>query len=327
MNKRAIIAIGTLMCCLSMVFGGNESMAKQKTFEKKEIIMTPSDTMHCMYENEGKVQYAVDEYNGIVVNTIKDDSAEKEYKASRENHNIIFENVVVSDNTAISVDIKQKKYIKIEEYNKKGKKIFSFKDKPQTKKKSQWSVKEVWKQNNKIYYVVSESNTANLKKETLHIRCLDKKNKKIISDNAFKVERHSNIKHEDGKIYVLTDKNVDMYSNTGKKLNSYRLPEGERNYDNVGDVQRNYLEFHEYDVCGKYIYYCNANGIFRCDAKKSNNFELYYDAKDDEFFGKEYGVVDMCFADNNTFYIMLNHCNDFEACMYVTASKIIEYSK
>ena len=165
-------------------------------------------------------------------------------------------------------------------------------------------------------------------------RCINKKSKKVKDMRSFKLDaaksvlsRENYLKIEKGKIYVLCEKKINVYSLNGNLLYTCKLPDGERtiriDYDYSPEIV-NYLTFNDFSVCGDYVYYCNRNGIYRWNMKGRGGFTLYYNAEGDEYFGSEYGAADICVKDENTIYLMLENIDDDDIAV---PTKIVKYSR
>lgn len=67
------------------------------------------------------------------------------------------------------------------------------------------------------------------------------------------------------------------------------------------------IRCYAYAINSNKIYYCNRNGIYRCDTDSSDSFELMYDAGKDKLFNpdknKQFDITDMKVMDNENFYL------------------------
>ncbi|GEM_PF-4961650 len=327
MTKKVISLLLMISVCIC-VFGGSGANAKEKQFKNQEVQYKYNEDsifgMPPMYlTNNGKVQYIWYEYkkdkkNDITyaeghTNTI--DGKRVISKASFKDRDIEyydrFARVRALDDKTLTIDtmnIQGKPIVK--EYDTKGKKIFAYKDKNSTDR-----LYDSWDDGRNIYYVYEKQDHDDAS-YVFCIRCINKKSKKakdmksITLDanefNPFSAAGSNLVKIEKGKIYVLCSDKINVYSLKGKLLNTCRLPDGNRTI-RIGDDSEDvmYLTFNNFCVCGKYIYYCNRNGIYRWNMKGRDGFKLYYNAEGDEYFGAEYGAEDICVKDKNTIYIML----------------------
>ncbi len=195
---------------------------------------------------------------------------------------------------------------------------------------------------NKIYYCYNETNKPNI----INIRCINKnikKGKKATSKQLTTI----NIKSEDeydygwsrarlenGNLYVLQSDRINTYSLKGKKTGQYSIPKGNTtlytevpDHDSMNneDTISAGMTIHSFCVRNDELFYCNRNGVYRLSKNKKP--KLIYNAKNDIYFGSDYGVADICVGDKNTFCIMFDHISNYDVCVYNWAYKLVKYSK
>ncbi|MBE5928559.1 MAG: hypothetical protein E7267_04195 [Lachnospiraceae bacterium] len=191
-------------------------------------------------------------------------------------------------------------------YNKKAKLISSYKIRISIKnlKGSNYNIIECRKIKNKLYYTVVARDGS---KYYEYYQCYDLKKKKVLFSMEY--DRHNHYTKLIGnKLYVMLENEIIEYNLKGKIINTYELPEGNKyavNADNTDEFR-----FFDFDVNGKYIYYCIQNGVYSCDTKGSKTFELMYDSTGDSAFwpGEKIGFNLDTFKvmKNGNFYIQLS---------------------
>ncbi|GEM_PF-5275808 len=216
---------------------------------------------------------------------------------------------------AISVNYKKAK-IRIETVSKNGKVLQTITDNNKSFTNDGYAViYDTWEKHNNLYYIYRKTSCDYNK---LFIRTVNKKSLKgkthTIKDKSFKrMKRHissvkgeEEFKYHNGKIYALTKDSIKIYSVKGKKTGEYKLPDGGISFydEKTDDPDNGVLVYYDFSINGDYIYYVNTSGIYRCNIKKDNGFELYYNASNDKNFNKTKGISDICFIDENTFYIL-----------------------
>lgn len=202
------------------------------------------------------------------------------------------------------------KNVILDTYNLKGKRIFHFEDKVKSGKNEWADVSNVYEKGKYIYYLYSKVDTDMWKKDIYLNRVNKKTGKLMYSKRIYKDVEHTkicDIKFINGKVYLLQEDKIVSHSLKGKKLCEYSLPEGKTffsdTFNGYSIVPR--LTFKKYDVYGDYIYFCNANGVYRCSITDNDGFSLFYDASTDEYFSDKYGLVDMKVTNDNMFYLLL----------------------
>lgn len=362
MNKKIISFLVLFFMCVCVI--QCSASAKVKQYNKYNISYHTTDNyaskLHLTLD--GKVQYIRYNYESNKYKTKKLYLSElmgksvEEIKTIRTDVDVFKEYVYVKvlDDKIITVrEIKQKssnkrsniKNLIIEEYDKKGKKVFSYKDKGFTEKNCYYDFGDIYDDGKNIYYIYwkeyflpDENNTdgnlsSNLNKESGPVlQIINKQNKTAKSITSLKVTAGSlgmkkNIRYEQGKMYELLDKVINVYSLKGKKLGSYDLPEGEHTLYNEGvdSDEFKYLINHSFNVCGDCIYYVNKRGVYKCNTKKKKSFNMIYDGAKDEYFGHDYGVEELCVKDNNTFYIRFADSGVYVPCGDYDRIKLVKY--
>ena len=265
----------------------------------------------------------------------------KKYK----NYFYTCDNIKAFDKSTIAINYKIKKNVAtlfIDEYNRKGKQLLKFTDKINLTKKYQYlAIDDIMVKGDKIYYCYRESSRPN----KLYIRCINKKANKIkaqkistitIPNNSSKkyMNAWDRVRLSEGYMYVMQDNVINKYSLKGNLLEKYLLPEGETqvwalnpSYAPMNTDESKYLSMTIKNFCvrnGK-VFYCNRDGIYRLF--KNKNSTLIYVSENDEFFGSDYGVADICAGDENTFYIMFDHVSKYAPCVVNWAYKLAKYTK
>lgn len=186
---------------------------------------------------------------------------------------------------------------------------------------------DVYETNEDIIYVSRKLNSAI---SNVSIKKINKNSGKITTYTIDKKDilnqRYGDIHIIDGKIYILGIEKAYEYSLSGKLLNEFKLPGGAVSYYipgvNSGDLED--LNFNQISACGKYIYYSNVKGVYRCKKNSSKGFELFYDARKDSKFKKGNGIYDFCVASNERFYVVFM---DHSILYDDDVSGIVEYNK
>lgn len=170
------------------------------------------------------------------------------------------------------------------------------------------------------------------------MRCIEKNIKK--NEKAKKVcsiankKRAGRARLENDNIYVMKSDKIVKCSLNGKKTDIYKLPEGDKkiltevpDYDSMdpNDTMQAVMTINNFCVNKNNVFYCNVNGIYML--AKNKKPKLIYNAKNDILFAGEYGVVDICAGDNNTFYLMFDSIRNYEVCVYDWAYKLVKYSR
>ncbi len=335
---KKIISFFILIFVCVCIFG-NGASAKERKFKKQDTkYIYNENKVQCVYKmyvsNTGKVQYIWAErptmkhwYTKFHRESIEGKKI-KAIGSFKDNSIWHFDDVKVSGDKSLTIRVKGKKErAVIREYDKKGKKIFTYID--DNEKRSIGPFLKGWDDGKSIYYThIKLRYDENL--YVFNTRCINKKSKKAKDMNSFKVDMQDidevvlrNFKIEKKKIFVLCNEKINVYSLNGKLLNTFKLPEGERTirvYIDPPDVG-DYLTFNHFSVYGDYIYYCNRNGIYRLNMKEKGGFKLYYNAEGDEYFGSEYGAEDICVKDENTIYMMIRDVTAYDP------TKIVRYSR
>ncbi|MBE5928560.1 MAG: hypothetical protein E7267_04200 [Lachnospiraceae bacterium] len=194
-------------------------------------------------------------------------------------------------------------------YNKKAKLISSYKIKIPIKilNGSNPNIGKIRKIKNKLYYTVSAKKRNEYYE---YFQCYDLKKKKILFSVEY--DRYFYTKLVKNKLYTMLENEIVEYNSKGKIINRYELPEGNRFVEYYISQTENTDEhlFFDFDVNGRYIYYCNQNGVYSCDTKGSKTFELMYDSTGDKVFWpdkyKEFRLDEFKVMKNGDFYIQLS---------------------
>ncbi|MBE5928121.1 MAG: hypothetical protein E7267_01920 [Lachnospiraceae bacterium] len=219
-------------------------------------------------------------------------------------------------------------------YNLKGKELYHVKCRvPNLIKKGSYIIYDFVSKGNKIYYVADYGTRTKKHGESFytHIISINKKTGRLLSD---KILSSNNVEYDKvlivgKKIYGLTDNTVFVYSLSGKRLNEYILPEGEKTKScrvtSDGSIVKDF-DFHSIFVKGKNIYYVNRNGIYRLNTSENSEFQLFYDAKNDKYFSDcslVYGIREIYIVNDKEFYISFNNTYDYESDVPVVILKYL----
>ncbi|GEM_PF-3823994 len=187
------------------------------------------------------------------------------------------------------------------------------------KKKKYIGVCDVIKKDGKLYYVLDTT-------KNVYIQCYDIKKKQIISTINGGSRQGSYYQYNDNKLYlyIRSEGIIEERTLDGKKmLHSYKLPDGNTEITAYPSHLNNHpvhYNFVSLDFKGRYIYYCNRNGIYRCDTKADKQFELIYDGSNDVIFnpinGEGLNLDEFKVLDNGDFYIFLGDYEDSEHKKY-----------
>ena len=222
----------------------------------------------------------------------------------KENGERIFNNVLCKESNAYVITkegsllylciSKGKNKCNIKVMNVKGKVKATYPvklNKKMKKKANRWCrIEDIAVKGNKIYYVLK---IARKKNDAYYLQSYDIKSQKTKKYKRLKGSDWQDWRFYGNNIYYYANNSkIEQYTLNGKKICSYQLPEGETSitahilYLNNVTLEYN---FSGYDVEGRYIYYCNRNGVYRCDTKGNKTFELIYSGADDLIFNPEYG--------------------------------------
>ena len=168
-------------------------------------------------------------------------------------------------------------------------------------------IADLTQKDNKIYYLVSI-----LKKKddpVVYLQSYDIKSKKT---TKYKRIKYGAWFFANNKLYLYTTHGtIEQYTLKGRKICSCEIPEGEI-FITCHSLYNNFtreLGFCSLDVVGRYIYYCNRNGVYKCDTKGTRTFELIYSGADDPVFnpkyGEELGVRHLRVLENGNFHLFL----------------------
>ncbi len=138
------------------------------------------------------------------------------------------------------------------------------------------------------------------------------KQSKLLKDSgSYPSER---VKYTDSGLYILLYDRIERYSLDGSKLkNTYMLPDVSKKY--VKKLYENLYakDGYEYEsfsrecfsITDSYVYYSNADGLYRADIKGESGLEHIFNAESDTYFASEYSFYDMVCLDDNTFYMIV----------------------
>lgn len=220
----------------------------------------------------------------------------------------------------------KKKTFHVNVIDKKGKKLADF-EYAVKKSADYFRVEDVYIDGNKIYYAYTLEKEHNSNVDSvLYVECRNVKNNKLIHKNIIYKGNDlstNSVKFIEGKLYVMNTDSITGYSLHGKKGKTYILPDSGRYTKDESDPFA-ILVSKEFSKRGDYIYYCNMKGIYRCSYKNNTEFEMCYDAADDEFFSVNYGFTDMAIDKNDDVYIALTS-KDYEEIGCTT--DIVKYSR
>ncbi len=205
-----------------------------------------------------------------------------------------------------------KTVIRVRNQNGKVKGSYPIKiDKKYPQKIKDTNIEDVTIKGRKMYYVLNV--TTKKDKEYNYLQCYDLKKKKVISDK--KLKTGGSYEFDSGKLYFYDyGSTIKEYDLNGKKTSSYNLPEGETSVMghliNLNGVEYKY-PFNAVDYNGSCIYYCNRNGVYRCDTKDGGVFELIYNGSSDGVFNPAYGQEKMLeyfkVLDNGNFFVAVDN--------------------
>lgn len=343
----AILLLLIIVCACCSTAG-----AKEKKITKQIIKMAPREEIQtsgmcindggkvCLirYDNTAAVDRDDNYYTVLDIKQINDSSFRTKHKIKHKfrkaDEDGSVEYVRLLDKTVIVVEANfDNKYTYVTEYNLNGKKLFSFKDKIEKVNSSYFSYCDIWDDGNNIYYVYWQDLFDDDKNSGAELKCVNKTTGKIKTLKQFKTHSRRfsdcSITISDGYVYELTETDIYVYNLRGKRISRYKLPEGRHSLynENTDPDEFRYLVKHCINVCGKNIYYCNNNGIYKCNTKKSKKFRKIYDGSGDEYFGHDYGVDDIKVADKNTFYVSYIPGSAYEVCGDYTKRIFVRYKK
>ena len=75
--------------------------------------------------------------------------------------------------------------------------------------------------------------------------------------------------------------------------------------NDTSDMDGDIYNKEEFSISDKYIYYCNADGLYRADIQAGTGFAMIFNASEDAYFTGEYHFYDMVYSDADTFYIFM----------------------
>ncbi len=281
----------TVLMASAIVFAGNCGYVKAKAFEQKEIEM-PGYYVS-VDEKGGIYNYQVEELKGkkgyfwnIKKYAYKNNKVKMIQNIKSSDESISFVQEINKKKTLVVSDGKKKGEVKFVVYNKNGKKLSEITDK--------FAKKETYNYNMFIFDVqikTKEIHYTYIKGEKVHIRSIDRKTGELLKDIALKTKGEIEyVKVNNNKIYIVTKKDVLIYSFDGRKIENCKLPTVIKNNSCV------------FDVVGNELFYSNGkDGIYICNLKKSNKWTLLYDANDDAYF-TERRLVGLSVVDKDTFY-------------------------
>ena len=169
------------------------------------------------------------------------------------------------------------------------------------------SIEDLTKKGNKIYYLVSI-----LRKKDDPVVYLQSYNIKSKKTTKYKRVKYGAWFFANNKLYLYTTHGtIEQYTLRGRKVYSYAIPEGEKSiiihYPPSGYEEE--VFFCSFDVVGRYIYYCDRNGVYRCDTEGNKTFELIYSGANDPVFNPKYveelGSIYFSALENGNFHLFL----------------------
>lgn len=251
--------------------------------------------------------------NKIIIDTISSEdetASRKEFVCkNKKTHAVKLEN----NNVYTYVEHGNNKMV-IQIRNQKGKVKESYPikiNKKDSRKINNMYIEDITIKGSKMYYVLNV--TTKKDREYNYLQCYNLKKKKVISGK--KLKNNGKYEFNSNKLYFYNYGNtIEKYALNGKRTSSYKLPEGETTV--MGHLLHlNGLEY-EYsfkavDYNGNYIYYCNRNGVYRCNTKGDGVFELIYNGSNDEVFNPAYGQEKMLeyfeVLENGNFYVVTDN--------------------
>lgn len=173
----------------------------------------------------------------------------------------------------------------------------------------------------KMYCVLDVIDKKSKKENTL-IQCYDMRKKEVISSK--KIKEKGYFFYENNRLLGYSDNKINVYTLIGKKLSSKKLPKGETvvigHLTHLNNVAYEYT-FKGVDVNNGYIYYCNRNGIYRCNVNGNQEFSLIYSGANDSLFNPEYGEERMLehfkVLDNGDFYMIVDNYEHSKTAAYI----------
>lgn len=190
----AILLLLIIVCACCSTAG-----AKEKKITKQIIKMAPREEIQtsgmcindggkvCLirYDNTAAVDRDDNYYTVLDIKQINGKSFSTKHKIKHKMHkNGIINYVRLSDITAIAVEKNTNRYTYITEYDLKGKKIFSFKDKIDTVNRCYYHFGDIWDEGNSIYYVYWQNFFDDNEKSGAVLRCVNKKTGKTLTSKS-----------------------------------------------------------------------------------------------------------------------------------------------
>ncbi len=174
-------------------------------------------------------------------------------------------------------------------------------------------IEDVTIKGRKMYYVLNVVTKKD--KNYNYLQCYDLKKKKVISDKRLNASNGAHYQFDSGKLYYYNDFGsiIKEYDLNGKRMSLYKLPEGETAVTDDGVYDGyTYADIERLDFNGNCIYYCNRNGVYRCDTKGDGVFELIYNGSGDVNFTyvQMEGIRYFKVLDNGNFYISIGDFSD-----------------
>lgn len=208
-------------------------------------------------------------------------------------------------------------------YDKKGNRKIRFKV-AKYSWESNYSISDMYIKSGKVYIAFNYY----MKSEPMRIKVYNIKTGKKIKQVKLTGQSGSyseaKIKYTGSGLYVLSDDRVERYSLDGSKLkNTYMLPDNNKwvaltngvmqicNNPNAYESDLYTLFEKEcFSVTDSYVYYINADGLYRADIKGGSGFELIFNASGDAYFTGGYTISDMVCIDDDTFYTVVQEGPD-----------------
>ena len=334
----------TIICIMILILSGiflSPNNVDAKTYKFKNTVIDSKKYLTLVstlaVNKNGEVQYidyssVKKNYNRMIFYTINKNLAKKtgSFKVKIKNYRFVNYTRII-DGKTLTFDEVDSGVIYIREYDVKGKCVNEFKTQefPKRSKYFLYLTENIWDDGDNIYYLYQKHKKTGIYTPRYILCRVNKKTKKIYRKTIDVIGHHCIF--DNGYIYELCEKEINIYSLKGKKLSTVNLPEGETDYKvNEGTQDYKNLSTHVLGVRGNFLYYCNKNGVYRCNIRnldKTNKFKLIYEAGNDEFFGNDYKMEEICIKDKDTFFVKVVHTSDLDACADPDDTKFVKYTR
>lgn len=321
MMKKINLVISILLMCV--MFAGTLKTAEAAEYEPKE--MQYAFTCYEQYYSYGNNlivlnnddDYYSDKYdktcNKVIIDTIssEDEKADRKEFVCKNKKTYAFK--VENNNVYTYVEHGNNKIvIQVRNQNGKVKGSYPIKiNKKNSQKIKNMNIEDATIKDSKMYYVLNV--TTKKDKEYNYFQCYNLKKKKVISSK--KLKNGGMYEFDSGKLYFYNyGSTIKEYALNGKRTSSYKLPEGETSVTghllHLNGLEYEY-SFKAVDYNRNCIYYCNRNGVYRCDTKGDGVFKLIYNGSNDAVFNPAYGQEKMLeyfkVLDNGNFYVVTDN--------------------